>query len=1102
MKIKLQRAIYMLSRYFLQGFLLQMLFFNLVLAVNVNAQYKKIDEVLITLDRNELTLNQLFKQIESKTDFQFAYDRQDIDREFPITVDTRKASVEDYLKQAARQASLSFRQVNHNIDVKKSPSPAVLVPVMVDVTVSGTVVDQHGEPLPGVTVSVPGTSIGTATDLDGGYTITVPEGASLAFSFIGFESQTVDVGGRSVIDITLLEDMASLEEVVVVGYGTQKKRDVTGAVNNIDNTKNETLPNTNVIQAMRGTVPGLSISAGGNAGSGNAISIRGQNSLAGNNNALIVVDGIIYNGQIGNLNPNDIASIDVLKDASSTAIFGAKAANGVVLITTKKGATEKPTIQFNSYVGTQDFLMNLDFESPEKYVQKKLNYQKTLAFRGVAPEPDISNPVQYLNRDEVENFNSGRVIEPLDKITQPAPIQSYNLNIGAKTDRTSYYVAGSWTDQQGKVIGDQFKRASIRINLETKVTDWLKFGTNSSLSYVDVSDSPAGLADAFWLSPYATWYLDPEETVLNPSPMTDGLVGNPLMPTLNTLTNKRRDLFGIFYGEIAVPFIEGLTYRFTYSNNIITQRNYSFTPSFNAGGLNRVSSASNSITESQDMYLENLIKYNRNFAEDHDIDVTLLYNYNYANTEVLTANSNTFPSDILNYYSLSLGENQTTDAGYSDYRAIAMMARVNYKFKNRYLLTLTGRRDGASAFSENHKFAFFPSMALGWIMTDESFLVNNPVLDFLKIHISYGANGNQGINRYQSLSRIVTSSGYNYLFGGETAFGIAKNSMGNPDLKWETTYAGNLGVDFEVLQSRLSGNLNLYNSNTEDLIVTRRIPTLNGFGNILSNLGAVNNKGIELMLNSINIRKPHFEWSTGFNLARNVNKITRLYGELDENGNELDDISNNWFIGESVNAYYNYTIDGVYQIGDDIPAGFRAGDYRLKDLNGDGMITPDADRSILGFNVPDFTYGFNTTIRYKNLSLFAQITGSQGGLRNNGGLFLPTSSWTFRVRDQLIDWWTPENPSNEISSLDYQNSHGVQILQDPSFIRIQDISLTYDFAPNVLERLKMNRFQIYLSAKNPLLITSWKGWDPETTGSGRGQYPTMKSLTAGINLSF
>lgn len=970
-----------------------------------------------------------------------------------------------------------------------------------DRMIKGTVVDQAGDPLPGVTVSILGTTIGTATDLDGNYTLSVPEGATLVFSFIGFVSQNTVVGNQTVVNITLAEDISSLEEVVVVGYGTQKKRDVTGAVNSIDNTKNETLPNTNVIQAMRGTVPGLSISAGGNAGSGNAISIRGQNSLAGNNNALIVVDGIIYNGQLGNLNPNDIASIDVLKDASSAAIFGAKAANGVVLITTKKGTTEKPSIQFNSYVGTQDFLMTLDFESPEEYVQKKINYQKTLAYRGVAPEPDISNPVQYLNRDEVENYNNGRIIDPIEKITQSAPIQSYNLNIGARTDRTSYYVAGSWTDQQGKVMGDQFKRASMRINLETEVTDWLKFGTNSSLSFVDVSNSAASLSNAFWLSPYATWYLDPEETVLNPSPMTDGLVGNPLMPTLNTLTNQRRDLFGIFYGEIAVPFIEGLTYRFTYSNNIITQKNYSFTPSFNAGGINRVSSASNVITESQDMYLENLVKYNRNFANDHEIDVTLLYNYNYANTDILTANSNTFPTDILNYYSLSLGENQTTDASYSDYRAIAMMARVNYKFKNRYLLTLTGRRDGASAFSANHKFAFFPSMALGWIMTDERFLVNNSVFDFLKLHLSYGANGNQGINRYQSLSRIVPGGGYNYIFGGETAFGIAKSSMGNPDLKWETTYATNLGIDFETLQNRLIGNINLYNSNTKDLIVTRRIPTLNGFGNILSNLGAVNNKGIEVMLNSINIRNQNVEWTTGFNIARNVNKITKLYGEMDEDGNELDDISNSWFIGKSVNAYYNYTIDGVYQIGDDIPAGFRAGDYRLRDLDGDGLITPEGDRSIIGYNVPDFTYGFNTTLRYKNFSLFAQITGSHGGVRNNGGLFLPTSSWTYRVRDQNIDWWTPENPSNQFSSLDYQNSHSVYILQSTSFVRVQDVSLTYSFAPSVLERLKMSNFQIYVSSKNPVLITDWKGWDPETTGSGRGQYPTMKSFTLGVNLS-
>lgn len=975
-----------------------------------------------------------------------------------------------------------------------------------DLTVRGQIREKesNGE-LPGVSIVLKGTQIGTITDANGRFSLDIPESARengvLVFSFVGYESKEVPVNNQTNFELSLTADLHALEEVVVVGYGTQKRKDLTGAVHSIDNTKNETLPNTNVIQALRGTVPGVSISAGGNAGSGNAISIRGQNSLSGNNNALIVVDGIIYAGQLGNLNPNDIASIEVLKDASSAAIFGAKAANGVILITTKKGTTEKPTIQFNSYAGTQDFLMTLDLETPEQYINKKIDYQRTLAFRGVAPEPDPSNPIQYLNRDEIENYENGRIIDPLDKIAQAATIQSYNLNIGAKTDRTNYYFAGSYTNQQGKVIGDQFKRTSLRLNLETNVTDWLKFGTNSSFSFVDVSDAAAGLGSAFWLSPYATWYLDEEEKILNPTPMTDGLVANPLMPTLNSITNNRRELFGIFYGELSIPFIEGLTYRLTYSNNFINTKNYNFTPSFNAGGVNRVASSSNVLTESQDVFLENLVKYNRALGKDHVLDLTFLYNYNVSKDNSLNANANIFPTDLLNYYSLNLGENQTTSAGYSDYRAIAMMGRINYKFRDKYLLTLTGRRDGASVFSANHKFAFFPSMALGWIISDESFMSGAGFIDLLKIRLSYGANGNQGISRYGSLSRIETGSGYNYLMGGNTVYGVAKTSMGNNDLKWETTYASNLGIDFDFFKNRLSGNINLYNSNTKDLIVSRTIPTLNGFGSILSNIGSVNNKGIEVMINSVNVRQGDWEWTTGGNIARNVNKIMKLYGEKDENGKELDDISNNWFIGKSVGAYYNYTLDGVWQIGEDIPSGFRPGDYKIKDINGDGKITQDGDRSVLGYDVPSFTYGFNTNLKYKNLSLFVQLLGSKGGVRNNSAMFLPTNSWSFRVRDQFLNWWTPDNPTNELSSMDYQNGHSVNILHSTSFLRVQDISLSYDVPSSVVNKLKMNRLQLYVSAKNPFMFTKWTGWDPETTGSGRGQYPSMKSLTAGINLS-
>lgn len=1060
----------------------------------------------VSLQYKDQPIKNILRDLEKNTRVQFLYSVQRIQANRRISFEAHNEKLGEVLDRLFKPLSIVYEVSGDQIILSLSPlvsptqTPANSESKSTDQAIRGKVIDEKGEPLPGVNVVIKGTMRGTTTDVEGRYNLTVPDvSAILIFSYVGFLPQEVPIGNQTTLTVTLKTDNKSLEEVVVIGYGTSKKKDLTGAVNSIDNSKNETLPNTNITQALRGSMPGVSIVAGGNAGSGSEIRIRGQNSLTGSQNALIVVDGIIYNGQLGNLNPNDIASIDVLKDASSAAIFGARAANGVVLITTKRGTTEKPTIQFNSYAGVQDFLMSLPMETPEQYVQKRLNYQKTLAYRKVAPEPDLNNPVQYLNTDEVDNFQKGFITDPIKKISQAAPIQSYNLNIGAKTARTNYYVAGSWTDQQGKVLGDQFKRGSIRINLETNVTDWLKFGTNSSVAFVDVSGAKASLSDAFRLSPYARWYLDSTQTTLNPIPMTDGLVSNPLLPTLNQVTNQRRDIFGIFYGELKVPFVEGLTYRFTYSHNIINQKIYQFTPSFNAGGLNRVASASDGVTETQDTFLENLIKYNRVFAQNHAVDVTLLYNYNIAKTDELTANSNTFPTDVLDYYGLSLGANQTTNASYSDYYAIAMMARLNYKFKDRYLFTVTGRRDGASLFSVNNKFAFFPSMALGWVVSEEPFLKGNRIIDFLKFRLSYGANGNLPSSRYQSLSRIEPASGYNYLFSGVTAYGIAKTSMGNPDLKWESTYATNIGVDFELFKSRLSGSLNLYNSDTKDLLVNRTIPTLNGFGSILSNLGAVNNKGIEISLNTVNIRQGVFEWTTGLNLARNVNKIVRLYGTTDANGRELDDISNRWFIDKSIGAYYNYTVDGIWQIGDNIPSGFRPGDYRIKDLNNDGKITPD-DRSIIGYNVPTFTFGFNNTLRYKGFSLFAQVTGSVGGVRDNGGLLNPASSFTYRVRDQYINWWTPTNPSTVYPSMDYQNSYSINWLQNPSFVRIQDVSLNYDLPKTLLSKLKMTRLQVYVSAKNPALFTRWRGWDPETTGSGSGQFPTMKSYILGINL--
>jgi hypothetical protein len=372
-------------------------------------------------------------------------------------------------------------------------------------------------------------------------------------------------------------------------------------------------------------------------------------------------------------------------------------------------------------------------------------------------------------------------------------------------------------------------------------------------------------------------------------------------------------------------------------------------------------------------------------------------------------------------------------------------------------------------------------------------------INFMKLRASYGANGNQAIAKYQSLSTI--QPGYNYLLGGNTAFGIAKTAMGNPDLKWESTYATNYGVDFELLKNRISGNINYYDSDTKDLLLARNIPTLNGFSSILSNLGQVNNKGVEITVNTVNVKNKDFGWSTGFNFTTNKNTIEKLYGETDENGKELDDISNGWFIGKSLGAYYNYETNGIWQIGDAIPTGFRAGDFKIVDQNNDGIISPDKDRKIIGYNRPDWTFGFNTTLNYKGFTFYMLVNGSVGGVRDNAGMYDPSSVFNYRVRDQYIKWWTPEEQSTSVPSMDYQDSYSLNWLESTTFIRLQDVSLSYDFGKPVLERLKFGSLQLYISSKNPFLWSKWGGWDPETTGSGRGQYPTMKSVIAGVKFT-
>ncbi len=984
-------------------------------------------------------------------------------------------------------------------------------------TITGKVTDKNdGAPLPGVSVQIMGTTNGTVTDVNGNYQIQAADNITLVFSFLGYEKTQIRIqGGKSAYNVQLSAASKGLNEVVVVGYGTATKRDLTGAVAKIDNTKLETLPNTNVTQALRGGTAGVSIVSSGRAGASGAVQIRGgSRSIAANNNALIVVDGIIYRGSLADLNPDDIASFEILKDASAAAIFGSQAANGVVLITTKKGTTEKPTIKFNSYAGTQDFLKNQKLENAEEYRMKMFNSAKTTYYRtvsgqipGVAREPVFDDVSTYfLNPVEISQFNKGITQEAFDVISQSAPVQSYNLSISAANDKTNYFISGDYTNQKGIIKGDQFKRASGRVNLETHVTDWLKLGTNSFFAFNDNSGNPADLLQASRLSPYAKYYLDGYDHVLKPNPMDDGFISNPLFPLLNRSTINRSNLFAIAYVDVDIPFIKGLNYRFNYSNNIRWDKNFGFTPSYKIpdSGLFREASASQNNSTATDSYLENLLKYNRTFG-DHSVDLTLLYNYNFAKDNATNASANTFPNDALTYYSLSLGATQTTSASYSDYRSISSMARLTYKFKNRYIVTGTFRRDGASVFGANNKFANFPSVGLSWIASDEAFLKGAKFIDFLKVRASYGANGNQ-IGRYSTLSPISPGGGFNYIFGDATAaaIGIGRTSLGNPDLKWELTYATNLGIDFELLKSKISGSIDVYNSNSSDLLLPRTIPTLNGFSSQLQNIGKVNNKGFEFTLNTVNIQTDNVKWTTGINFSSNKNKIVALQG-IDNNndGIEDDDIASSRFIGKPLNAIYNYKVIGVWQK-DEVDAAkvfnARPGDLKLADLNGDNKITPAGDREIIGYDRPDFVYGLNTTVNYKVFSLYALITGSAGGDRNNNAILNPSSNLIYKSRGADVAWWTPDNPSNIHPSIDYGNSLGVTLTEKTSFIRVQDISLSYNFNKKVTDRLKLGSLKLYVSAKNPFLITNWSGWDPEIA-SGLNQFPLTRSITGGLSVS-
>ena len=986
-------------------------------------------------------------------------------------------------------------------------------------TITGQVTDQeNGETLPGVNVVVKGTTVGTVTDVDGNYQIAAPDDAEvLVFSSVGYAVQEVNINNRSVIDLRLVPDIQSLSEVVVVGFGTQEKSDLTGAVARADIESFRESPNVSIAQSLQGTVPGLNIGQVDVAGENPSISVRGRSTLSGNQDVLIVVDGIVYTGNLNDLNPNDIASVDVLKDPSSMAVYGAQAANGVILITTKAGKeASKPVFNYTGSFTTQTPTNALTLMDRDEFIQKSFDVDWEISYQD--PEytqlnPDWSYADIVVDPELRQGFEEGYNYDWWDEATDPGYINAHNLSIRGSSDRVSYFLSGGYTKQKGYFINDEFERITARINIQNDIFDWFTIGAQTFGSFSDFSGQAPTLNDLARMTPLVRPVDEDGEIILNPNGAN---IPNPFLTSASDDFDKRNSLFGNFFAEINVPFVEGLSYRLNFGNNYRWNRQY-------RSNIYENSAAGGAFKDNETWYdwtLDHIVSYKRKLGDKHDLDVTLVAGQRERNYEETETEGLNFNSLRLSYNDLNLAAVQIINSAAWNESFLYQTARVNYEFDYKYLITATIRRDGFSGFAENEKVALFPSLGLGWVISEESF-ADAQWLNSLKLRGSYGSNGNL-VKRYSSLAQLEVEPSYVFGDGGTTLFGQRVNRLANPNLTWETTTGFNFGLDFSVLSNRITGSVDYYRTTTEDLIFDVAVPEITGFEQITSNVGEVANRGIELNLNGDVVRQGNFTWNLNVNFASNDNEIVSLVGlDANNDGQEDDLTASNLFIGESIRSIFGYESAGIIQLGEEEPDGFFVGTHRIVDQNDDGVIDPN-DRVILGREEPAYQFGILNEFNYQNFTLRFFINSIQGGSNNYLGRNMLAGFGTGdNIRRNNIwneyDYWTPANPNARYARLDQGTAFDYIYYGDRSFVRLQDITLAYRFNSSWLKNIGLRQLKLFVSGKNLLTFTNWEGWDPEIDrelesdgdletqsrgGLSADGRPVLRGVSVGLDVSF
>lgn len=1119
MKFQLLRLLIMAIKYSTYGLILQVMCMGILFAHSTNAQYSSVKETHLNSSFHNKTLQEAFDLIEKKTDFAFYYNQKDLDKSLKLNIPKKNGhSVAEVLFEISKQARLKFKQVNNNISVTRidpnsdiSDEKTLEVVFLADVEISGKITDENGDGLPGASVVVKGTTTGTTTDLDGNYKLTVSEQSILTVSFVGYKTSEIIVGSQSIVDVQMKLDAAQLEEIVVVGYGTAKKGDLTGAVATVSTKDFDRIPATTPLQALQGRAPGIQISTrSGLPGDGAEVLVRGTQSINGSNSPIFVVDGVITSG-INNINPSNIESVSVLKDASAAAIYGARAANGVILVTTKRGIGHgDPEISFRSYYGIQtESNLKLKLLNSSQFLEL---WTESYTNAGL----DIPWDDQAL-----ANYN-GVDTNWKDLMLQTGIMQNYDISVAGGSEKSNYYIAGGYLSEKGMIIETGFKKYTLSFNSDHRINNRIKFGNSLNIYATSRKGNGNYYTLALRKSPLTKAFEDNGDygRIINSN--LEHIHANPVYLAKNTtdLINAK-GLQGNMY--LTVNILKGLQFTargsMDYSNSNETNFSPGVAPIYGWEG-----SVINSITkenkENVHWISDFLFNYSTIINERHSIKALIGYSLEENQNENLKGSRTGTPNDDIKYLNAGDPLSQLNGNGFSDWAFASVFGRLNYTFNNKYLLTATVRRDGTSRLGKENRFGVFPSASIAYRISEEGFLKNSGFIKDLKVRASYGKLGNVlSVSNYGTIAALSVKKAVLNQGGAQ---GYTLSSAVNSSLKWESASKKNIGIDAELLEGKLYSTIDYFIEDTNDLLFSDPIPRSTGLsGSPRINAGQVRNKGIEFEL-GYRIEKSDWSYDVSFNMTHVKNKVVDLEGR---------DLRTSGLIeGFPVNSFFGYKANGIVtdagQLDIYSSGGFTnkgIGDIALLDIDGhdaDGNLTgiadgkvDAADRTIIGNKYPNLIYGLFGTVNYKNWSVQIQAQGVQGvdldySPSSSNDLIVLMSSWARNEDARVLNRYHAENnpngtwPKLSKSQTGSNDTFSEFWLEDASYLRLKNVNLNYNVVQNVCDKLGLGQLGFYISVQNAFTFTNFSGPEVDTTSDPLTGVPQPRTWILGLKAIF